>query len=115
MTFKQQLKNDALNTFLNFNEFAESVVYTPKGGTAKTIKAVVERQRLNPADETSNRVLINQVQIFIAKDATYGVGSISKDGDLCLVADQPGGIDRSYRVKDILGSDDGIWHLLLQR
>ena len=36
MSFKTQVKQDAAKGFLNANEFAESVVYTPKEGVPKT-------------------------------------------------------------------------------
>ena len=42
MTLKQQMALDLNNLILNTDEFAESSTYTPRGGTAKTIKAVWE-------------------------------------------------------------------------
>lgn len=115
MTFKDQLKDHALNVILNTNEFAESISYTPKGGAAKTIKAIVNRQRANPASEISNRGLVNQAEIIIFKDATNGVASVIEDADTAVIADYPGGPTQTYRVKNILSSDEGMWHLLLQR
>lgn len=42
MTLKEQIAADLANVILNPDEFAETTVYTPKNGTAKTILAVWE-------------------------------------------------------------------------
>ena len=115
MSFKDNLKRDALNSFLNVDEFAEAISYTPKGGTQKTIKAIVNRKRLNPASEDTGRILQNTIEIFITNDLTYGLASINKGGDKVTLPEVIGGSDVNYVVVDILGEDDGIWHLLLQK
>ena len=115
MSFKDNLKNDAVNIFLSADEFAEQIQYTPKGGSPKTIKAVINRQRLTPGGEESGRVLQNQIEIFIANDAAYGVDSINKGGDEVLFPEIVGGIDVNFVVVDILGEDQGMWHLLVQK
>lgn len=114
MTFKDQLKNDSLNIFLNTNEFSEVITYTPKGGVAKTIKAIVDRQRVSPASEDGGRTLLNDLEIQIANDATYGVTLINKGFDVVAVAEIEGGANKNYTVADILGQDPGMWHLLLR-
>lgn len=115
MSFKDQLKSDSLNTFLNTDEFAENIAYTQKGGTAKNIKAVIERKRLSPASEDSGRTLIDQVEIIIANDATYGMTSINKGGDMVSLPERIGGGNITYIVSDILSQDEGLWHLLLNK
>ena len=42
MAFKDNLAQDVAETFLNSDEFAEEITYTPKGGAAKVIKALVK-------------------------------------------------------------------------
>ncbi len=115
MSFKDNLRRDALNSFLNTNEFAESIQYTPKGGTPKTIKAVINRKRLTPGGEESGRVLQDQVEILIANDPVYGVSVINKGGDEVLFPEVLGGIDVNFVVIDVLGEDQGMWHLLVQK
>ena len=115
MAFKDQLKLDALNCLLNTNEFAENIRYTPKGGTQKTIKAIVNRKRLIPGGEESGRILQDQLEIFIANDSVYGVSSVNKGGDEVLFPEILGGIDVSFVIVDILGEDQGLWHLLVQK
>ena len=115
MSFKDNLKRDALNCFLTPDEFAEVIQYTPKNGSPKSIKAVINRKRLNPGGEESGRTLQNQIEIFIANDSTYGVASINKCGDEILFPEVIGGIDVNFIVVDILGEDQGMWHLLVQK
>lgn len=115
MSFKDNLKKDALNCFLTPDEFAEAIQYTSKNGTPKTVKAVINRKRLNPGGEESGRVLQNQIEIYIANDSTYGVDSVNKGGDEVLFPEVLGGIDVNFIVVDILAEDQGMWHLLVQK
>lgn len=115
MAFKDNLAQDAAETFLNSDEFAEEIIYTPKGGSAKVIKALVNRKRIDPAYEDAGRILINQSEIFIANDETSGAASINKGGDIVSLAEVVGGGAIDWVVADILGQDEGVWHLLLQK
>ena len=115
MTFKSQLGQDAVNVFLNGNEFSEQVTYAPKGGSAKLIYAIVTRQRISPAGEDAGRTLINQAEIMIANDATYGVTTINKGGDKVSLPERIGGTSIDWTVADILDQDEGCWRLLLQK
>lgn len=115
MSFKDQFSTDANNCFLNTEEFAEEITYTPKGGNAKAIKAIVNRKRIDPAYEDAGRVLLNQCEIFIANDETVGVATINKGGDLVLLPEVIGGPLVNWVVADIVGQDEGIWQLLLQK
>jgi hypothetical protein len=115
MVFKDGLAQDAGKVFLNSSEFAEDAVYTPKGGTPLTIKAVINRRRLDPAFEDTGRTLLNQAEIFIANDAAAGVTSINKGGDTVSFSETIGGAAISWVVVDILNQDEGMWHLLVQK
>ena len=44
MTLKQQINDDVVTVFLNTDEFAETISYTPKDGVATSIIAVVIRK-----------------------------------------------------------------------
>ena len=117
MSFKEQLAVDAANCVLNGNEFAEDVVYTPNGGQARTIKAIVERKRLMPINQDANRLLSGTVEIHIARDAAWGVYSVNKgaNADQVVLPEVIGGVAATYFVADILAMDEGMWHLLLQK
>jgi hypothetical protein len=115
MSLKDQFSLDANNCFLNIEEFAEEITYTPKGGDAKVIKAVVNRKRIDPAYEDAGRVLLSQCEIFIANDQTAGVTAINKGQDLVTLAEVIGDSTINWVVADILAQDEGMWHLLLQK
>lgn len=112
---KDQLAVDMVNVFLNENEFAEWIAYTPAGGIEKTIKAIVDRNRLEPAGEDTGRLLKDQATITIANNETYGVITIKKGEDKVTLLDRIGGELVDYLVMDILSQDEGMWELLLQK
>ena len=115
MSFKDQMNNDAVNVFLNTAEFAETITYTPKGGTAKQITASVNRRRLDSTNQDAGRLLKDQLEISIANHPVYGVESVNKGGDTVLMPLVVGGPGVNFLVIDILKEDEGMWHLLLQK
>ena len=115
MALKQGLSQDIINCFLNTDEFAEEIAYTPKGGLPKTIKALVNRRRIEPATEDSSRTLYKEVEIIIANDPVYGVASVNKGQDEVSLPEVMGGPVISWVVVDILSQDEGAWQLLLQK
>jgi len=115
MSFKSQMAQDMVNSFLNSYEFAEDITYTPKNGTPRSIKAIINRKRISPAAEDVGRVLVNQGEVFIANDDTNGVSSINRGGDIVSFAENLGGAVINWAVIDIIGQDEGMWHLLVQK
>lgn len=115
MSFKEQLNKDAVLTFLKTDEFAEVILFTPQGGTAKQIPAIIERKRLNPAGEDTGRVLLNQAEIMIANDAENGIIGINKGGDKVSFPERVGDAVIDWLVIDILDQDEGMWYLLVQK
>ena len=112
MSFKDQLPQDAVNTFLNADEFAEEITYTPSGGAPKVIKAVIVREGLEPSSENVSRSLRNQAEIYIANDDTGGVTQVDKKDDRLMLNDIDG-TPREARVNEILSRDEGMWHLIV--
>ena len=115
MSLKNELTKDVINTFLNTDEFAEDIVYTPKGETAKSIRAIINRKRLDPSMEDSGRVLAGQTEIFIANDAVAGVSSVSKGQDKVSLSELIGAPAIDWVVIDIIDQDEGMFHLLIQK
>jgi hypothetical protein len=109
MSFKDNLKADA-RTFLNTDEFAENLTYIPHGGTAKVIKAVVTRGRIDPASGNFSRSLKNEAEVYIMNDETEGVTAIDKTNDR-IVLKELDGDEKEARITEILNSDEGIWHI----
>ena len=115
MSFKNELSKDMINTFLNTDEFAETVVYTPKGEAPREIKAIVNRRRIEPRAEDMGRVLTKEVELIVANDAEAGIVSVNKGQDEVSFPEVTGGPAISWIVTDILNQDEGAWHLLLQK
>lgn len=115
MTFKQKLSEDAKNIFTNTDEFAETITYTPSGGSSKTIKASIFRDRLDAGNQDRNRTLTRQAEIMIANDSTYGVTFVTRAGDYVSFPVYIGGAAVDWSVIDILSHDEGMWRLLVER
>ncbi len=115
MAFKDDLVADAVNTFANSDEFAEDIVYTPKGQAAKTISAIVNRRQPAPSPENSGRSLTSSVEILIANDPDDGIISVNVGGDTAQLPERVGGNVATFVVADIIEQDDGMWHLRLER
>ena len=112
MSFKDQLPQDAVNTFLNEDEFAEEITYTPSGGAPKVIKAVIVREGLEPSSENVSRSLRNQAEIYIANDETNGIAAVNKTEDRITLKDSEG-FDREARINDVISRDEGMWFILV--
>jgi hypothetical protein len=112
MSFKDSVKEDSKNIFLNTGQFAEEITYVPNGESEKIIRAVVIRYELAPAEENINRSLKKQAEVMIANDADEGMAVINKKDDRIKINDTQG-IEREARIDDVLNSDDGMWHVLV--
>lgn len=115
MTLKSKLPEDAKTAFLNSDEFAESVTYTPNGGSPKVIKALVVRERLQADGPDQGRVLNRQAEIYIANHTTDGVTSVDKGNDTVSFPVFVEGPAISWKVVEVLGKDEGMWHLAVMR
>lgn len=114
MTFKDDLLTDAKSVFLAGNdEFDESVTYTPSGESARTINVLLVKDAIEPGEESKRMVLRNQAEMYIANDATDGVTSINKTADRVAITDRDGN-GQTARIVEIISSDDGMWHVLVE-
>ncbi len=110
MSFKDQIAVDA-KVFLNSDEFAEEITYTPAGGAPKEIKAVILRYEIAPTEENVYRSLKNRAEIHIANDAEKGITQINKKDDRITLKDTEG-FEHEARINEVINSDKGMWHLL---
>lgn len=113
MSLKSQLSADALSVFLNINEFGETIVYTPKGESGKSISAIIDREPQQTSKQDKNRSSRKQCELFIANDSTYGVVSITKGVDKVSFSEILGGATQDWLVLDVIDHDGGMWHLLV--
>lgn len=56
MTLRDSIKADSLSVFLQTDEFAECIVYLPRGGGSRTINAIVDREPPEIYDAAGNVV-----------------------------------------------------------
>jgi len=113
MLFKDQIASDAVNVFLNSDEFAESISYTPRGGVAKIVKAIVNRGQVVVSAQDTQRLGHDQIEIFISTDSTNGIQIVSKQDT--FTAPGLNGAVVPWGVIKILDSDPGMWHLLAEK
>ena len=115
MSFKDQIKNDALNVFLNANQFAENITYT-KDAVGKQIQAVVVRKPLQPASEDNARIGVNDFEIYISANPSYGIDVIRRGKDKVTLALYEGSSQMcDCLVVEVLESDSGLWHLVVRK
>jgi hypothetical protein len=106
MTLKSQMQEDAMSVFLNLNDFAEIVVYYPRGGGARQIRAIVNRDPPSFYDSTGAVVAVS-FMIYVANDSTTGIAGTEIDtgGDRVAVARREGAVNLNQRV---------IWQVMNQ-
>ena len=98
MTFQDLLRQDRDNVILNKNELAQDVVYTPKGGTAKTITAIVSGDTEHIEQGNKARISARTATAIISNDATAGIASPGTD-DIITIAGE---------VWDIIGIEKNV-------
>lgn len=111
----------ALAAELQVEHFGEEIVYTPRGGAARPIKAVVWRRPPQPAKGGSGRpqAAFQQsaapaMEIYVRNHAAAGVSSIDRDGDTYAIAERLGEAPKKWRVVEIVTQDAGGFHLRLR-
>lgn len=111
MTLRDSIETDA-SIFTNSDEFGESVVYRPRGGTARTISAVVFRL-LPQANEDENRSL-TVFEVHVANSSTTGIAAseLNLGGDEIDLADRVGKTAKPRSIVQITEQDEGM--LVLQ-
>jgi len=115
MSFKSSLNSLGLQVFLNADEFAEEISYTPDGESAKTIKAIIEREQLESSPQDRHVMVRQQARIRISKDSTYGVSVVTKGADKLSFPVVLGQEAVDWVVDDIIDSRTGMWHLSVGR
>lgn len=108
--FEDQVNSDSAAYLDADAAFGETVVYTPKGQSPRTINAYVHRtppQRLAGL----NQVAGNVTMVWVANSDTSGVSSVNVGGDTIRFAGRVGGPVQTYTVQSVESQDAGIWKL----
>lgn len=89
------LEDDAA-AFTDTDGFGESVTYTNRAGTTRTINAVVTRLPPKPGP---GGTLVPNLRIEVANSTTTGIATSEwKNGDTVTVAERRGGSTRAFQV-----------------
>ena len=108
---------DDMDSIFLASGFQESIVYTPFGGTAKTINAIVNRGGIRDIRDrsfgpTGRGTRQNDIDIKISTHATTGVATVTKGKDtVSLKKNEVDTSNSDFIVASIIGSDAGAWHL----
>lgn len=85
MTLAQTIVDDVKDVYLVTDDFAETITYTPDGGAAKSIKAIVDRNEdvePNPALDGLRRV--RRYEILISTNATDGIATVTDQDTVAI-------------------------------
>lgn len=116
MSLRESIRTDAVSVFLKADEFAETIVYNPRGGGSRTILAIVDREPPSLFDELGN-VLSVSFMVYVANDQALGITSTEIDvgGDKVRIAEAVN--DLALKVCTILrvmDNDNGMLQLAVR-
>lgn len=111
------MASDSVNLIQTLSK--ETVSYTPQGGAAKTIPAIIIRPTIGVEGHGGPPSPTNTPTIKIANDADDGVTTVKERFDtVAFKKNLDDAVVTSFRVDKILGQDNGItsedggmWHL----
>lgn len=109
MTLKARVEGDVSAVFLNTNDFAESVTYTPDGGSASSITALVFREPMMWTETATGSVELYRATIQVALSDVSSPGR----GDAIAVTG-PDGSAETWKVDD-WHYQDNMWVLNCRR
>lgn len=112
MSLRDLMKKDALALVRDQQEFAQEVTYTPKGGSPRTINAIVSEEPLDSNAQDSNRGVYQKARVHVLNDATQGTDN-PKRGDRITMRSNPGAAEVVWVVEAILSGDDAMFELLV--
>lgn len=109
-----QLAADAA-AILNVNEFGTSVSYTPSGGSARTIPAIVTYNLPSVPGETASglKTLTGDASVAIANTSTAALGtaSIAVNRDTITMPSREGGTSRTWAIVEIISQDSAMFYV----
>ncbi len=100
-SFKDQLAADLESVFYNDDDFAESISYTPHGGTAKTIKALIT---YGEGDEAGQEWRVPDTYgvnatIQVMASGTYGLATVTNQ-DTLLIGERTWNVIGAHKIND---------------
>lgn len=80
MTLREQITTDVSAVFLNTDDFAETVTYTPKSGDARQVSAVVDESERYEEGVRGGKRKVTVLEVLVSRDETTGIAT-PKFGD----------------------------------
>lgn len=93
------------------NMYGETVSFTPRLGTARSILAIVHRRMPQPFPGSG--AMGNVIDVWIKNHATEGATSIDIGGAKIELPPRIGDAAEPYRISEIVEQDHGMWHIQL--
>ena len=109
MTLASSIVSDASTVFTSSDDFAESVVYLPRHGEARTIDATVIRNAITFMDGP-NEITTYVWQVHVINSATTGISGdeLNTGGDAISLSPRDGQSRVSKSVTRIVSQDAGM-------
>jgi len=108
LSLSELVASDVSDVFLNANDFAETVTYTPTGGSARTILAVVILGQSGLKQDQTHFTSDSTISVYVSNDATTGIDNPQLKDTITW-----GGV--LYSFSSISGQDVGGWQLMFVR
>jgi len=107
MSVDFSVMNDPLQT-----AFGETVSYTPRGGVARNITAVVDREPIQPLPESPQGLRPNVI-VWVDNDATTGIDVTTLDtgGDTMSFPKRIGDTASTWSILKLVSQDNGMLQL----
>lgn len=112
MTLREQMDADVSNVFLNTDEHAEDVTYTPKGGAARTIAVIIDEDSQFIPTQNDARTS-DMASVFCRRDGSTGIVN-PQLGD--TIATERNGLSFVWSwAGESADADEFSWWLLFKR
>jgi len=94
VTLREQIAEDVSSVHINTDEFAETLVYRPDGGTPRTVAGVVDEEGDFP-DLQTGRNSVEIIDVFVSRDSTTGIDA-PRFGDAISRTSDGTGVDAKW-------------------
>lgn len=116
MTLRESIASDAVSVFLSADEFAETVIYMPRGGGSRTILAIVDREPPALMDDAGNMLALS-FMLYVANSGSEGITAqeIDTGGDRVLIAARVNDVQKkTCTIVRVMDNDNGMLQLAVK-
>jgi hypothetical protein len=80
MNLREQMSADVAGVFCRTADFAETGTYVPKGGTPRSVNAIVDVELTRVEQQGSQRYRVETLRVWCSQDPVTGIDN-PQDGD----------------------------------